>query len=177
MPKTREQKTRELQAVRERLGRARGALLAEFTGLTVAELFELRRRFREEGVELKVVKNTLARLAGEALGLTGMAPFLKGPTMVAFGYDDPVAAARALVAAQGAHEGKIRVKAGLVEGRMVGPDEVEALAKLPPRAELLGMVAGGFKAPLAGVVATLGGLLRGFAVAADALRRQREQAA
>ncbi len=177
MPKTREQKARELQAFRDRLERARGALLAEFTGLTVAEMFELRRRFGEEGVELKVVKNTLARLAGESLGLTAMTPYLKGPTMVAFGYDDPVAAARALVAALGAHEGKIRVKAGLVEGRLVGAAEVESLAKLPPRSQLLAMLAGGFKAPLAGAVGVLGGLLRGFAVAADQLRRRREEAA
>ena len=84
-------------AVYEKLTKSQAVVLADFRGLTVQEATTLRKQLREAGVELRVVKNTLARLAAEKAELTGLQAFLEGPTALAFGYEDPVAPAKILI--------------------------------------------------------------------------------
>lgn len=172
----REEKVRRVEELRDRLTRARGVVLAEFRGLTVEQQTRLRRELRGAGVEFRVVKNTLARIAARGTGAEALEASLVGPTAMAFGFDDPVAPARELVRAARELRDALAVKAGWVEGRLLGPDEVRQLAELPPREQLLARVAGGLAAPLAGFGGVLAGLLRAFAYAVDQLRRQREAA-
>lgn len=169
MPKSRAEKEALLQEVRDRLRRAQGAVLLDYRGLTVAEMDELRRRLRERGVELRVVKNTLAWLAAREMGLEGLRPHLDGPTAIAFGYDDPVAVAKGVLD-YAEETKKVQLKGGVLEGRVIGLAEVKALARLPGRAELLARVLGGLRAPLAGLAGCLQAPLRGFAGAVEALR-------
>jgi large subunit ribosomal protein L10 len=178
MAKTRAAKAAEVAYLRDRLSRASTAVFTDFRGLDVARATELRGRLRRAGVEFRVVKNTLALRAAREAGIDGVEGFLEGPTAVAFSLGEPTAAARELQAYLREHpELSVRVKGGLLEGRPVGPDAVQALADLPPREVLLGRVLGAMRAPLAGLAAVLGAPIRGLAVAVDQLRQQRGAAA
>lgn len=163
-------------SLREKLARCRGALLADYRGLDVGGMAELRRRFRAAGAEYRVVRNNLFRLAAAEAGTAGLGRYLEGPTAVAFVYDDPVTAARVL-------QGFIRefklpvVKGAWVEGQVVDAEGVARLAELPPREVLLGRVLGGMQAPLAGMAGCLAGVLRGLVAVLDAVRRQKEEPA
>ena len=174
MPKP--EKVQMVADLTEKLARCRGAILADYRGLDVAGMSELRRRLRAAGVEYRVVRNNLFRLAAREAGRVGLEPYLEGPTAVAFAYQDPVVAARVL-------QGFIRefrlpvLKGAWVEGQVVDAEGVARLAELPTREVLLARVLGGVQAPLAGLAGCLAGLLRGLVTVLDAVRRQREEAA
>lgn len=176
MSATREQKAAVVAELQEKLGKAQGAVLADFRGINVAQANQLRRQMREAGVEFKVVKNTLALRAAKEVGLDDLEEFLVGPTAVAFGYEDPVIAAKAMQSYI-KESGLLTVKAGILEGRVISADEVKTLADLPGREELLAKVAGGFTAPLAGFAGALSGMLRSLVNVLDAVHKQKEAAA
>jgi large subunit ribosomal protein L10 len=172
----REEKATSIAELREKLGDARGAVLTDFRGLSVAELTELRTLLRKSAVEYKVVKNTLAKRAIKDTGLESLAPYLEGPTGIAISTADPVAASKA-VTAWGKGREKFSVKGGIVEGRVVGPREIAELADLPPREVLLGRMAGVLQAPLVGLAQVLSASLRALANALDQVRQKNEGAA
>ena len=172
----REEKATSIAELREKLGDARGAVLTDFRGLSVAELTELRTLLRKSAVEYKVVKNTLAKLAIKDTSLAGLGAYLEGPTGIAISTGDPVAASKAVTTwAKGRQT--FSVKGGVVEGRVVGPREIADLADLPPREVLLARMAGAFQAPLAGLVQVLSASLRGLANVLEQVRQQKEGAA
>lgn len=175
MPKSRREKAEILEQVRHRLARCQGAVLTDYRGLTVAEMEDLRRRLREKGVEFAVVKNSLAWIAAREMGLDALKPHLEGPTAIAFGSDDPVAAAKGVVDFVEENK-KMAIKAGILEGRVITLEEVKRLARLPSRAELLARVLGGLRAPLVGLAGCLQAPLRGFATAVEGLRAKRAEA-
>ena len=170
---TRAEKEALVEELAGKLQRAQGVILTDFRGLNVADTNELRRRLRTQGVEYRVVKNTLIRRAATKAGIDGLDPLLEGPTALAFGYDDPVAPAKELSQFAKDHS-QLKIKGGLLAGRVIGVEEIQRLADLPSRDELLAKVMGGIQAPLYGLVGVLAATLRSFAYAVDALRRQRE---
>jgi large subunit ribosomal protein L10 len=172
----REEKATSIAELREKLGDARGAVLTDFRGLSVAEITELRTLLRKSAVEYKVVKNTLAKLAVKDTGLAGLASYLEGPTAIAISRKDPVAASKA-VSAWAKGRPTFAIKGGVVEGRVVGPAEVADLAELPSREVLLGRMAGAFQAPLQALVQVLSASLRGLANVLDQVRQRKEGAA
>ncbi|MCS7173393.1 MAG: 50S ribosomal protein L10 [Armatimonadetes bacterium] len=174
MPKP--EKVQAVQELRDRLQRVRGLVLTDFRGLSVPEMESLREALRRNGVELRVVKNTLFGLAAQEAGLTGMEAFLEGPTAVAFAYDDPTVPARTVMEFIRQHR-KLEVKGGLVEGRVLDAAGVRALAELPSRGELLARVVGGIQAPLGGLVRVLTGLQRNLVYVLDQIREKRESQA
>ncbi len=147
--------------LRRRVEAAVGMVLADFTGLDVPTLLELRRRCRDEDVAFHVVKNTLARLAFSEAGLLGLQGFLTGPTAVAYSTSDAMAPARVLWRFREEH-GRPEFKAGYLEGRVLDSAEVAAVATLPSREELLAKVVGTLASPIRGLVCVLGGPLRGL---------------
>lgn len=155
-----------------RLRESPNLYLTDFTGLAVKPMTELRRQLRAGGFEYVVVKNTLALRALESVATSGLEELLHGPTAVVFAGDQPVAAAKVLSAFQKQHEA-LTLKAGLVEGRQIGPQEITRLATLPSREELLSQLAGTMQAPMQSFVGVLSGLLYQFAGAVEALRAQR----
>ena len=172
----REEKATSIAELREQLGDARGAVLTDFRGLSVAEITELRTLLRKNAVEYKVVKNTLAKLAVKDTGLVGLAAYLEGPTGIAVSRTDPVAASKAVTAwAKGRQT--FAIKGGVVEGRVVGPTEVVELAELPTREVLLARLAGAFQAPLQGLVQVLSAPLQGLVRVLDQVRQRKEGAA
>lgn len=162
--------------LKDKLARAQSLVLADYRGLTVGEVSDLRHKLRESGVEFKVVKNTLAAIAAREVGMEGLDRFLTGPTAIAIGLDDPVAPAKGLLDFIEERK-KMEIKGGVLDGKVIGLAEVKSLARLPSRNELLARVLGALQAPLAGFAGCLQAPLRGFVTAVDALRRRKAEAA
>lgn len=161
--------------VRERLGRMPNVYLTDFTGLKVKQVTDLRRRFRQAGLEYIVLKNTLAQRALAEVDIAGLDSALAGPTGWVFA-EDPVSAAKIIADFQKEAD-TFQVKAGLVEGRTLTPEEVRRLATLPSRTELLSQLAGAFQAPLQAFLGVTNGLLSQWVGALEALRSQRSESA
>lgn len=161
--------------IRAKIVDADAALLTEYRGLKVTELAALRAALRPTDTEYKVFKNTLARRAVEAAGLTDLAPMLEGPVAIAFVRGDAVNAAKAL-RDFGKTAPALVVKGGLLGGRVLAPAEVEALADVPPREVLLARLAGGFQAPLTKAAGLFQAFTRNFAYGLKAYVDQRIEA-
>ena len=114
----RPEKVAVVNEVYEKLTKAQSVVLVDFRGLTVQEATELRKKLREAGVELKVTKNTLTRLAAEKADLKDLHAYLEGPTALAFGYEDPVSPAKILSDFAKDHK-KLELKGGVLEGRVI----------------------------------------------------------
>jgi large subunit ribosomal protein L10 len=173
--RTKAQKQAVVTALADRLRRSPTVYVTDFTGLDVAKLTQLRRRLRAAGVDYVVVKNTLALRAFGHAEVAGLEPHLAGPTGLVLAGPDPVSAAKVLADFAREFE-KPAVKAGLVDGKAVTPDQVKRLASLPTRPELLAQLGGVLQAPLAGFAGALNGLLTNFAGALEALRTKRSTA-
>lgn len=145
--KNRTLKEAKVQEIKGKLEKAEAAILANYQGLNVEEDTELRKKLREAGVEYKVYKNTLTKLAAKELGLDGINEYLEGPVSIAIGYEDPTAPARILNDFAKDHK-KLELKAGIVQGEVYDTDKVKELAAIPPKEVLLAKLLGSFKAPL-----------------------------
>ncbi len=134
----------------EKLKRARSAVLIKTEGLTVAEMTDLRRRLTTSKIELHVIKNTLLRIAAERAEYQDLSPVLTGQTAIALGFDDEVAAAKAISDyMRTARTGKpVTVKAGILERAPINPKQVEDLARIPPRDQLRAQVVGAIHGPM-----------------------------
>src|SRR6185369_14748068 len=135
--KTKAQKQKDLEALAEQFKQANAAMLVSFKKMTVAKDQELRRQLREAGVSYSVVKNTLARKAAAGTPLEPMSDQFKGVTAVALSTSDPVALSKAIAKFTKANSEVFSFKVGLVEGKVVELKQVEAIASLPSREELL----------------------------------------
>ena len=132
--------------IQNKLSQSGSSVVAEYRGLSVAEVTELRRLLRAEGVDMKVYKNTLAARAAEAAGLGELHDILTGPNALVFGPDE-TAASRVL--SQFAKKDKALIlKSGVVEGKVVGPETIGELASLPNREGMLSMLLSVFQAPV-----------------------------
>ena len=136
-----------IDEIADKLSNAQSVVVAEYRGLTVDEVTELRRALRAENVELKVYKNKLALRATEACGKQELDEFLTGPNAIAFGHDDAVAPARVLAKFAKDHEALV-IKAGIVEGKVLEVEEINEIAKLPGREGMYSMLLGMLQAPV-----------------------------
>jgi large subunit ribosomal protein L10 len=153
LPKARkEQKAEQVEVLTEKLRKAKVALLTDYRGLTVTQLQELRAKLRTGDVEYRVVKNTLARRAAEAAGVTALQPELEGPIAIAFGYDDLSLPSKLINEFVRASRLKLDVKGGLVEGRVFTTDQVKQLADLPSRETLIAQLMGTLQSPVGQLV-------------------------
>ncbi|HHY31622.1 MAG TPA: 50S ribosomal protein L10 [Firmicutes bacterium] len=172
MPKP--EKEAAVQEIREMLSKSQAVVLANYRGLNVAAMTELRRKLGEAGAEFKVVKNTLARIASREVGLAGLEQYLEGPTAIAFASGDPVAPAKVISEFTREHK-EMEIKGGALQGKIIGPDDVRSLAELPSREVMLGRVAATMAAPISGLARALAGTIRNLAYAIDAVKRQKEE--
>lgn len=143
----REEKVAVVNEITNHLKESVSTVLTDYRGLTVAEVTELRKLLREAGVQFKVYKNTLTRLATANTGLTELDPYLVGPTAIAFSSHDVVAPAKILTEFAKKYEA-LKIKAGVVEGKVVTPEEVKKIADLPSREGLLSMLLSVLQAPI-----------------------------
>lgn len=166
--------------LKEQLESAKGVVLTSYKGLTVAQDTELRRELREAGVSYHVVKNTMLRIAAKEAGIEGIEEHLEGTTAFAFSKEDAVAPAKVIcgfIKKNKLEDAEVlTVKAGMVEGKVIGVDEVKALAALPSREELIAKLLGSMNAPISNTVNVLQGVIRNAVYVLDAIRAQKESA-
>jgi len=163
--------------LKEKMTSSKGLVLTSYSKLNVAQDTKLRRKFREAGIEYRVIKNTLARIAANEAGIEGLVQYLEGTTAMALSTVDPVAPAKVL--ADFIKENKLQsleIKAGLVEGKVIDANGVKALASLPSREVLLATLLGTMQAPISGFVRALNGNISKLAYALEAIRKQKESA-
>ena len=166
--------------LKEQLESAKGVVLTSYKGLTVAQDTELRRELREAGVSYHVVKNTMLRIAAKEAGIEGIEEHLEGTTAFAFSTEDAVAPAKVIcgfIKKNKLEDAEVlTVKVGMVEGKVIGVDEVKALAALPSREELIAKLLGRMNAPISNTVNVLQGVIRNAVYVLDAIRSQKESA-
>ncbi len=156
------QKAKHIDALVENFEKAQLVVLANYRGLSVSQMQDLRGNLRSTNAEFAVAKNTLTRIASERVGIEIPLEHLEGPTALMFAYEDVVAPAKALSDFVKSSR-VLELKVGLMEGQVLDSGQIDALASLPPREELLGKLVGLLASPMARTVGVLGGPSRSMA--------------
>lgn len=160
---------------REKVRKAPVMYLTDFTGLDVKSMVVLRDELRTVGAEFVVIKNRLARLAiAELEELPNIDEALLGPTGVVFGYEGVVEPAKTLSDFARAHGDKPVFKAGILDQKVLAAADVQRLAKLPPKEQLLAQLAGALEAPMAAFASALEGKVQEMSGLLDALKEKKE---
>ncbi len=158
----RPEKIAQVDAVAAQINAARSIVLSDLTGLNVAKITELRRRCREAGVEIKVVKNTLAKRGVENTVAKDLAPYFEGPTAIAISRETENMAAKVLAKFASEHE-LPKLKAGFVDGNVIDAKGVLALSKLPAKDELVSQLLGAIEGPARNLLSVIQGPARNLA--------------
>ncbi len=169
MPKTRQQKEEAVTVMADKLARSKSVVFADYKGLNMKALSDLRSELRKQQAELSVTKNNLLTRALENSNLKAEASVLEGPTATLFSFEDAISPIKALVQAlKGAGVGS--VKGGLVEGEYYDQYKIIQLSSLPSKDELRAKVVGGLGAPLYGIVGVLQANIRNLIYCLDQVR-------
>ncbi|MEX2426545.1 MAG: 50S ribosomal protein L10 [Thermomicrobiaceae bacterium] len=167
-------KYQEVEEITELLKGSTLTILTNYRGLSVTDMQRFRRELRESGSTFRVVKNTLTGIAADNAEMSVIREFLEGPTAIVTSGEDPVAPAKAT--REFARISRIlEIKAGVLDGNLIPASEVDRLASLPSRDELLAKVVGGLNAPIAGLVGVLSGPIRSLAYVLQARASQLEE--
>ncbi len=174
MPLTKEQKTEILNKLTSQMKDAKSVVFADYQGLSVQDLKDLRKSLREEGVKFQVAKKTLFRLASKEAGF-GDVPdeILEGPVGAAFSMEDEIAAAR-LLHKFGKENDNLKLRGAFFEGRILSIDETKALALIPSKDELIGKFVFLLNSPIQGFHGVLNNTLGGFVRVLNAIREKQE---
>lgn len=155
-------KVEQVEEITALLQGAQLTILTDYRGLTVTDLQGLRSQLRQHDASFRVVKNSLAAIAAESVGLGDLRSSLTGPTAILVSSGDPVAPSK--VISDFARTSRIlQIKLGVLEGQIIPAEAIENLASLPSREVLLARVVGGVQAPIAGLVGVLSGTIRSLA--------------
>ncbi|MDT8369829.1 MAG: 50S ribosomal protein L10 [Longimicrobiales bacterium] len=165
-----------VSALRERVDRAPAMYFTDFSGLNVKSMTALRRMLRDNGAEYMVAKNRLMLRALEGTEVPDLSEVLNGPTGIVFSYEDAVAPARALTDFAKEHNEKPVFKLGVLDNRILDAAQIDRLAKLPSREELLSELAGAMQAPMAALAMALEAKLQETAGLLDAYVAKKEEA-
>ena len=168
----REQKTQAVSEFSEGIGKATNAFLISFKGITVPQVTELRRQVRETGSSYVVVKNTLALIAVQDSPLTKLKEHFSGETAVAWNATDAVALAKVLTKFA-KDVPTVQFKGALLAGQVVAPAEIQNIANLPSREELIAKLLFLMQHPIRGLATVLQGTIRNFAVVVDQIAKQK----
>jgi ribosomal protein L10 len=156
----------------DRMTRSSIAIATDFSGLSVNQVTQLRRQLRESGAEYKVVKNRIALIAAQQSGQEHFKEIVEGSTGIVFGYGDVVAAAKGVDAYVKDTRAELTIRKGIMNGAVISPAQVSALAALPPKEQLVSMLLGQMNAPITGLLRVLNGTISGLAIV---LQRRAEQ--
>ncbi|MBU0595722.1 50S ribosomal protein L10 [Candidatus Bipolaricaulota bacterium] len=167
----------EVTRLKEKLQNAVSLVLADYRGLTANEMVELREKFTKQGLEYRVVKDTLARIAANEAGLDELAGLIAGPISVTFGYEDPAAAFKLNEECRKKYAPRYELRGGLFEGALVMEAEVKRYATLPSREELLAKLAMLLSSPMRALAFMLQAKIRELACVISEVRKQREEEA
>ena len=169
----RSQKEKIIEDLKEKISRAQGMYFADFTGITVEEVNNLRNEFYKEGIDYHVVKNTLALKALESVtGYDKVYDKLVGPTAIAFGYDDPILPAK-IIKKFSDKTKKLTVKACVIEKQVFEGSELSTIASMPSRPEIISAILGSIQAPMTGIVCALNAVVRDLVYVIDAIEKKK----
>jgi large subunit ribosomal protein L10 len=172
-------KQNKIDAVAEITADMKGAdvyIFVDYRGLTFAEATELRRRLRKVDTDLKVVKNTLGKIAAANAGVEGMDELLAGPTAIAYVHGDPAKTAKTIQDFI-KEKKKSLIRGGKLQRSILSGPEIEALASLPSREQLIAQVVGAIASPLQGLANVLSGPIRGLVIVLGQVQDQKASAA
>lgn len=171
-------KAETIEKLAEDFSKTPGAVIADYRGLRASEMTALRKRLKNAGVTLVVVKDTLAKIAATKAGKEALTKAFIGPVAIAFGSGDVVQPAKSLLEyVRTNRDTKLTIKGGFLGDRLISAAEVATLATLPAREVLIARLMGSIQAPIARLVGQLQAPLSGFARALEARRKQLEEAA
>jgi len=158
-----QKKIEQVAELKERIGRATITVGADYRGLRVQEMDALRRRLREAGIEVRVIKNSLLKLAADQAEMPDLMEIIEGPTALAFAYDDPMAAAKVINEYAQSAPPTFAVRGAYLDGHVVSADDLRQLVRLPARPVMIALIAGQLQSPLAGLLGLLQSPLRELA--------------
>jgi large subunit ribosomal protein L10 len=170
-----DEKKQIVEDLHDRFSRSKVVIAADYKGLDVAMINDLRRKLRDAGVEFKVVKNTLLSRASENTDIAQIRDHFKGPSAIALSYDDPVAPAKVLTAFAKENE-KFEIKIGVLEDQVIDLDRIKALASLPSREALIGQLLSVMNGVPSGFVRTISAIPGQFLNVLQAIKEQKEAA-
>jgi large subunit ribosomal protein L10 len=156
-------------SLQEKLRGAKTAIITDYRGLNVAELSSLRKDLREADTEYYVVKNTFAKRALQGTPMEPLEPYFTGPSAIALNLNDPAAPAKVLSKFTKDNP-KLEIKIGFLEGKVISLYEIQKLATISSRENLLASLLGTLQAPATGMVNALSGILRKFFGTLEAIR-------
>ncbi len=167
--RVRQEKVDAVQALKEKFSGSSVVVFANYRGLTVSTLTAIRKELKKDGGRLEVIKNTFAVRALQEMGVTVDVKAFEGPSAMIYSNSDAVQVAKTVVKFAGDHD-NLKVKGGLLDAVALSGPQIEALAKLPSRDELIARAVGSIKAPLTNLVGVLSGPMRGLVYALTAIK-------
>jgi large subunit ribosomal protein L10 len=159
-----------------KLKESKGVVLTDYQGMNVFQISSLRNELKEKKVEFKIVKNTLIEKASKELNVDDLTKDLIGCTAMAFCSDDGIAPAKLLKEYFKKNKIDLRIKSGLIDGRVFSPEKIIEIASLPSKNVLIAQMINGVKSPLYSLVFILQGPLRGLIYTLEAVKKQKEKA-
>ena len=169
---TKQFKNEKIEYYKKQFENAKVAVVTDYRGLSVEEITELRRGLQKEQADLTVTKNTLFKVASKGSNFEAIEELMQGPTAIAFGYGDEVAAAKIL--AKFIKENKKgEILGAVLDGKLLSKEEATKLASMPSKEELYAKILGSVNSPASGVVYSINGVMSALVRAIDAVRQQK----
>jgi len=174
---TKDEKKAAVEEITERIRNASGFYLADFSGMTVEAVNSLRREFFNNGVSFTVYKNTLIHLALKNVeGYDGLMDYLRGPTGIVFGVEDPVSPARIIKDFNKDHDDVFKVKACVIEQEVFDGSRLDEVAALPTRKDVMAGIAAAVQYPIMSLASVIGASSRDLVNVVDAIAKKKEDA-
>lgn len=172
----RTEKAAEIEVLRDQITKSQITIVADYKGLTVAAVSELRRKLHGRASRFKVVKNRLAKIAIKDSPAEVLTAHLKGTAAIATSQTDAPGASKVLTEFAKANE-QLKIKAGYLDGKLLSPKEIETLANLPSKEELIAKLMGSMQAPMSNLVSVMAQIPRQLVNVLSAVRDQKEKTA
>jgi len=172
---TKAYKNNKIAEIKESINNAKVAIVADYRGLSVAEITDLRRQLQKENSDFTVVKNTLTKVAIKDTPYELLAELLKGPAAIAFGFKDQVAPAKILTQFIKKAK-KTEIKGAVLDGKLLSADEVKQLSELPSKEELYARILGILNGPASGIANATNSVIRSLVIAINEVKKQKEEA-
>jgi len=166
------EKENKIKLIKDKIADSNCIIVTDHTGVNVNDITILRRELKKTNAELRVAKNTLMSLAVKETELEKLTDIFVGPSSLVFGFDDPSVPAR-IIYDFGKKTDKPKVKAFVLENRLLSVEDYKKIAQLPPKEQVLAMVVGAVQGPITGFVMTLDGVIRNFIGLVDALAEKK----
>lgn len=176
MATSKSKKNSVMENVKNFLDESKEVILTEYRGMTVREMTNFRTTLRKAGIQLKILKNTLSKRLFKESGIEGLDQQLAGPIAIGFLSTDVAASSKVLLDFSKKSE-FLKIKAGYIDGKVVSLDQLKAIASLPSREVLLGMVLGTIQAPVRNLMTVMRGTTQNLVYALNSLKEKKEKEA